>query len=144
MLPFDNKSEFQIVIDMPEGTPLKNVPGRSGPGRTCEDAPPRQTDYSSTFGTSAPFNSMVSFRHYYLRSGGHEADIQVNLKPKSKTQSAEPRNSQEDTSRIEAIASEISRGSRQNSGNTTGPPVLRHWSRKYTVLITSSSDRDCE
>jgi multidrug efflux pump subunit AcrB len=79
MLPFDNKDEFQIVIDMPEGTPLEQT------SRVVRDFEqylrriPEVTNIISYTGTSSPmdFNGMV--RHYYLRQGGNVADIRVNL-----------------------------------------------------------------
>ena len=79
MLPFDNKDEFQIVIDMPEGTPLEQT------SRVVQDFErylrqvPEVTNLISYTGTASPmdFNGMV--RHYYLRQGGNVADIRVNL-----------------------------------------------------------------
>jgi multidrug efflux pump subunit AcrB len=84
MLPFDNKNEFQIVIDMPEGTPLE---GTDRVVRSFEDylrQVPEVTNYVSYVGTPSPmdFNGMV--RHYYLRQGGHMADIRVNLAAKER------------------------------------------------------------
>ncbi len=79
LLPFDNKDEFEIILDMPEGTPLEST----------ERVAQEFEDYLREFpvvksvvkyvGTSSPmdFNSMV--RHYYLRSGGRTADLQVIL-----------------------------------------------------------------
>jgi len=86
MLPFDNKNEFQIVIDMPEGTPLEAT---DLVVRRFEDAlrSVPEVDNVLTFtGTASPmdFNGMV--RHYYLRQGGHLADIRVNLADKSRRQ----------------------------------------------------------
>jgi multidrug efflux pump subunit AcrB len=86
MLPFDNKDEFQIVIDMPEGTTLEQT------SRVVQDFEHylRQvsevTNFISYTGTASPmdFNSMV--RHYYLRRGGHVADIRVNLAGKQQRQ----------------------------------------------------------
>lgn len=84
MLPFDNKNEFQIVIDMPEGTPLEatdRVVRRFE--ETLRSVP--EVDNVLTFtGTASPmdFNGMV--RHYFLRQGGHLADIRVNLADKSR------------------------------------------------------------
>ena len=84
MLPFDNKNEFQIVIDMPEGTPLEQT------ARVVQDFEeylrqvPEVTNLISYTGTASPmdFNGMV--RHYYLRKGGNVADIRVNLAGKMK------------------------------------------------------------
>ena len=79
MLPFDNKDEFQIVVDMPEGTTLEQT------SRVVRDFEqylarvPEVTNFISHMGTASPmdFNGMV--RHYYLRQGGNLADIRVNL-----------------------------------------------------------------
>jgi multidrug efflux pump subunit AcrB len=84
MLPFDNKNEFQIVVDMPEGTTLETTDRvvRNFEGYLREI--PEVTHFISTVGTSSPmdFNGMV--RHYYLRQGGSVADIRVNLADKLK------------------------------------------------------------
>ncbi len=79
MLPFDNKSEFQVVVDMPVGTPLEQttrVLGALGRylGRVAE-----VTDYQSYAGTSAPINFNGLVRQYYLRRAPNLGDIQVNL-----------------------------------------------------------------
>jgi multidrug efflux pump subunit AcrB len=82
MLPYDNKSEMQVVVDMPEGTTLEatNAVARelAGVVRTV----PEVTDVETYVGTSAPFNFNGLVRHYYLRSGPLVADLQVNLVPK--------------------------------------------------------------
>ncbi|MFQ5735663.1 MAG: efflux RND transporter permease subunit [Thermodesulfobacteriota bacterium] len=79
MLPFDNKSEMQIIIDTPEGTTLETtalLARRLGEYlRTVDEV----TDFQSYIGTSGPFNFNGLVRHYYLRSGSNVADIQVNL-----------------------------------------------------------------
>jgi multidrug efflux pump subunit AcrB len=84
ILPFDNKNELQIVIDMDEGTPLEAT---DGVVRHFEDylrQVPEVTHFVSFVGTSSPmdFNGMV--RHYYLREGGQLADIRVNLADKAR------------------------------------------------------------
>jgi multidrug efflux pump subunit AcrB len=79
MLPFDNKSEFQVVVDMPEGTALEET-GRVLDGLAAEIARlPEVTDYQLYAGTSAPINFNGLVRQYYLRSGPELGDIQVNL-----------------------------------------------------------------
>jgi multidrug efflux pump subunit AcrB len=79
MLPFDNKNEFQIVVNMPEGTTLETTDGVLRDFEAYLRTVPEATDFVSYAGTSSPmdFNGMV--RHYYLRRGGHVADIRVNL-----------------------------------------------------------------
>lgn len=82
MLPFDNKSELQVVIDMPEGTTLEST---SRVAREMADelaALPEVTDLQIYAGLAAPINFNGLVRHYDLRSGSHVADLQVNLLPK--------------------------------------------------------------
>ena len=82
LLPFDNKNEFQIVIDMPEGTPLEKTDRVVQAFEDYLQTVPEVTSILSFTGESSPmdFNGMV--RHYYLRKGGHVADIRVNLLPR--------------------------------------------------------------
>ncbi|MEJ1354890.1 MAG: efflux RND transporter permease subunit [Candidatus Sedimenticola sp. (ex Thyasira tokunagai)] len=83
MLPFDNKSEFQVVLDMPEGTSLEQTTRVLNEIGGHLGSVPEVTDYQVYSGTSAPisFNGLV--RQYYLRKGAHLGDIQVNLVDKS-------------------------------------------------------------
>ncbi|MBT8304734.1 MAG: efflux RND transporter permease subunit [Bacteroidia bacterium] len=82
MLPFDNKNEFQVVIDMPEGTTLEKTSVVSKEIAQYLSSSPEVMNYQSYVGTSAPitFNGLV--RHYDLRGGSNMADIQVNLTDK--------------------------------------------------------------
>ena len=79
MLPFDNKNEFQVVVDMPEGTTLESTASATAELAAYLRGVPEVTDVTTFVGTSSPmdFNGMV--RHYYLRSGANVADIRVNL-----------------------------------------------------------------
>ena len=79
MLPFDNKNEFQIVIDMPEGTTLERTALVTKEISQYLSTQPEVVNYQNYIGTSAPitFNGLV--RHYDLRGGSNMADIQVNL-----------------------------------------------------------------
>ena len=79
MLPFDNKNEFQVVIDMPEGTTLERTAAVAKELGLYVGSQDMVTDYQTYVGTSAPisFNGLV--RHYDYRSGNNVADIQVNL-----------------------------------------------------------------
>lgn len=79
MLPFDNKSEFQVIIDMPEGTSLEKTAEVAGELGAILARQPEVTDYELYVGTAAPFNFNGLVRHYYLREGPNVADIQVNL-----------------------------------------------------------------
>ena len=81
MLPFDNKSELQVVINMPDGTPLEQT-ARVTQALGAELA--RQPDvlnYQEYAGTSGPYNFNGLVRHYYMRHMPNQADIQVNLLP---------------------------------------------------------------
>jgi multidrug efflux pump subunit AcrB len=82
MLPFDNKNEFQVVIDMPEGTTLERTAVVAKEIGQYLAQRPEVVNYQSYVGTSAPitFNGLV--RHYDLRGGSNMADIQVNLTDK--------------------------------------------------------------
>ena len=82
MLPFDNKNEFQVVIDMPEGTTLERTSVVAKEISQYLSQQPEIIDYQSYVGASAPitFNGLV--RHYDLRGGSYMADIQVNLTDK--------------------------------------------------------------
>ena len=79
MLPFDNKSEFQVIVDMPAGTPVERTAAvlqeLGGYLRTV----PEVTDYQAYAGTAAPINFNGLVRQYYLRAGGEVGDLQVNL-----------------------------------------------------------------
>ncbi|MDE2429224.1 MAG: efflux RND transporter permease subunit, partial [Burkholderiales bacterium] len=79
MLPFDNKSEFQVIVDMPAGTPLEKTAAVLHELGAYLATVPEVTDYQAYAGTAAPINFNGLVRQYYLRSGGEVGDIQVNL-----------------------------------------------------------------
>ncbi|MDJ0904822.1 MAG: efflux RND transporter permease subunit [Woeseiaceae bacterium] len=79
MLPFDNKSEFQVVVDMPEGTAIEETARVLDDLAAVIETVPEVTDYQVYAGTAAPINFNGLVRQYYLRSGGNVGDIQVNL-----------------------------------------------------------------
>jgi multidrug efflux pump subunit AcrB len=81
MLPFDNKSELQVVINMPDGTPLEQT---ARVAQALGEELARQPDvlnYQVYAGTSGPYNFNGLVRHYYMRRQPNQADIQVNLLP---------------------------------------------------------------
>src|SRR5260370_14839628 len=83
MLPFDNKSEFQVIVDMPNGATLEET-ARVTQLLAEETQKQREVVNVQTYvGTSSPYNFNGLVRHYYLRRGPNVADIQVNLLPKS-------------------------------------------------------------
>ena len=123
MLPFDNKNEFQVVIDMPEGTTLERTAAVTKEVAQYLSTIPEVTNYQNYIGTSAPitFNGLV--RHYDIRGGSNMADIQVNLLPKGERdlQSHDV---------AKKVRSEIQKISKKYNGNIKlvevppGPPVL--------------------
>ncbi|HMB54820.1 MAG TPA: efflux RND transporter permease subunit, partial [Thermoanaerobaculia bacterium] len=82
MLPFDDKSEVQVIVDMPEGTSLERTAGVARDLAEAARRLPEVTDVEIYAGTSGPFNFNGLVRHYFLRRGPEVADLQVNLRPK--------------------------------------------------------------
>jgi hypothetical protein len=82
MLPFDNKSEFQVVVDMPVGTPLEQTAAVLRDLGSYLATVPEVTDYQAYTGMAAPINFNGLVRQYYLRAGSELGDIQVNLTDK--------------------------------------------------------------
>ncbi|MEQ8928034.1 MAG: efflux RND transporter permease subunit [Fulvivirga sp.] len=123
MLPFDNKNEFQVVIDMPEGTTLERTAAvASEIGQYLANVP-EVVDYQTYAGTSAPitFNGLV--RHYDLRGGSNMADIQVNLLPKEDRSE----DSHQIATRVRPAVQEIAKRYHANVKIVEvppGPPVL--------------------
>jgi len=123
MLPFDNKSEFQVVLDMPEGTSLEQTARVLTEMGDRVAQLPEVTDYQVYAGTAAPisFNGLV--RQYYLREGGHVGDIQVNLVDKADRDRKSHEIAQAVREPVHAIA-------RRYGGNAKivevppGPPVM--------------------
>ncbi|HED36269.1 MAG TPA: efflux RND transporter permease subunit [Gammaproteobacteria bacterium] len=83
MLPFDNKSEFQVIVDMPEGTTVEQTSRVLSALGQYISSVPEVTDYQIYAGTAAPINFNGLVRQYYLRQQANEGDIQVNLLDKS-------------------------------------------------------------
>ena len=79
MLPLDNKSEFQVIVDMPAGTPVEKTAAVLHELGGYLSRVPEVTDYQAYAGTAAPINFNGLVRQYYLRAGGEVGDIQVNL-----------------------------------------------------------------
>ncbi len=124
MLPFDNKSEFQVVIDMPEGSTLEDTAALTQEIGTAVGRMPEVTDYEMYIGTASPYNFNGLVRHYFLRRGPDKADIQVNLVPKGKRKAQ----SHEIAKRVRPNLEEIA--ARYNARIKVaevppGPPVLQ-------------------
>ncbi|HEY6939878.1 efflux RND transporter permease subunit [Dokdonella sp.] len=79
MLPFDNKSEVQVVVDMPEGSSLERTDALLKELAAEVDTIPEVLDYQGYAGTAAPINFNGLVRQYYLRSGSNVGDLQVDL-----------------------------------------------------------------
>ncbi len=79
MLPFDNKSEFQVILTMPEGSSLERTARVAQEMADAIRTEPEVTNYQIYVGTAAPFNFNGLVRHYYMRRGANVADLQINL-----------------------------------------------------------------
>ncbi|MBK5930819.1 efflux RND transporter permease subunit [Halochromatium salexigens] len=79
MLPFDNKSELQVVLDMPEGSSLEQTARVLGELGHYLETQPEVADYQAYAGTASPMNFNGLVRQYYLRDQAHQGDLQVNL-----------------------------------------------------------------
>ncbi|MFN8610608.1 MAG: efflux RND transporter permease subunit [Vulcanimicrobiota bacterium] len=124
MLPFDNKSEFQILVDMPEGTPLeKTMQVLRRLSRPLADVP-EVTGFEMYAGTSAPFNFNGLVRHYFMRSGPHLGDLQVNLLPKEERARQSHAIAKELRSKLQPLAQELG-AVVQVAEIPPGPPVLQ-------------------
>ncbi len=82
MLPFDNKSEFQVIVDLPEGTTLETSALLGSEIATYLRGVPEVSSTEVYAGTAAPFNFNGLVRHYFMRRGPNVVDVQVNLLPK--------------------------------------------------------------
>ena len=123
MLPFDNKSEFQVVLDMPVGTPLEDTTRVLREIGDHLSAVEEVSDWQAYAGAASPINFNGLVRQYYLRSEPEQGDIQVNLVDKSERK----RKSHEIAVSVRDAIEEIGRA---NGGNAKvvevppGPPVL--------------------
>jgi multidrug efflux pump subunit AcrB len=123
MLPFDNKSEFQVIVDMPAGTTLEGT-ARVTQMLAEETGKQREVVNVETYvGTASPYNFNGLVRHYYLRRGPNVADIQVNLLPKDARSLQSHEIAKQVRQRIEPIAERY--GARIKVAEVPpGPPVL--------------------
>jgi multidrug efflux pump subunit AcrB len=123
MLPFDNKSEFQVIVDMPTGTTLEET-ARVTQLLAEETQKQREVVNVQTYvGTASPYNFNGLVRHYYLRRGPNVADIQVNLLPKSERDLQSHEIAKQVRQRIQTVAERY--GARIKVAEVPpGPPVL--------------------
>jgi len=124
MLPFDNKSEFQVVVDMPEGTPLETTAKVTSALARAALQELEVVNVQTYVGTSSPYNFNGLVRHYFMRQNPNQADLQVNLTDKAE-RSAQ---SHEVARRVRDVLTPLAReaGARiQVAEVPPGPPVLQ-------------------
>jgi multidrug efflux pump subunit AcrB len=124
MLPFDNKSEFQIILNMPEGSALELTAQAAREIAAAIRVEPEVTDYQVYTGVAAPFNFNGLVRHYFMRRGPHIADVQVNLVAKSERKAQSHDIAKRVRPRVAQIAAKY--GARVAVAEVPpGPPVLQ-------------------
>ena len=124
MLPFDNKSEFQVIVDMPEGTTLEQTTAVTQRIGQYIGSVPDVENYQIYAGSASPYNFNGLVRHYFLRSGANVADIQVNLAPKGNRAAQSHEIAKSMRPRIQEIASKYGANVKV-SEVPPGPPVLQ-------------------
>ena len=124
MLPFDNKSEFQLVLDMPEGSSLEQTQRTLIEVGQALAKVPEVRDYQIYAGTAAPINFNGLVRHYFERSGANVGDIQVNLVDKHHRE----RSSHQIAQALRAPLQEIARAHGGNLKVVEVPPGPPVWS----------------
>ena len=123
MLPFDNKSELQVIVDMPEGTTLEQTDRVTQALADAIRLEPEVTSYQTYVGTAGPYNFNGLVRHYYLRQGSNVADIQVNLLDKSERHAQSHAIAKRIRQRVAPLATRF--GARIKVAEVPpGPPVL--------------------
>jgi len=123
MLPFDNKSEFQVILDMPESVTLEQTANAAMEMADYLKTVNEVTDCEVYVGTASLFNFNGLVRHYYLRQGPNVADIQVNLAPKGLRKDQSHAIAKRVRPRLKAIADRY--GARVKIAEVPpGPPVL--------------------
>ena len=123
MLPFDNKSEFQVILDMPDHATLENTAAAAFEMGDYLATVNEVVDYQIHVGTSGPFNFNGLVRHYYLRQSPNLADIQVNLASKGRRKEQSHDIAKRVRPSLQAIAER--HGARVKVAEVPpGPPVL--------------------
>jgi multidrug efflux pump subunit AcrB len=124
MLPFDNKSEFQIILNMPEGSALERTAQAAREIAAALRTEPEVTDYQIYAGVASPFNFNGLVRHYFMRRGANVADIQVNLLGKGERKAQSHDIAKRIRPRVAEIAARF--GARVAVAEVPpGPPVLQ-------------------
>ncbi len=124
MLPFDNKSEFQIILNMPEGSSLELTAQAAREIASTVRTEPEVTDYEIYAGVASPFNFNGLVRHYFMRRGASVADLQINLVPKNERKAQSHDIAKRVRPRVAEIAAKF--GARVAVAEVPpGPPVLQ-------------------
>jgi multidrug efflux pump subunit AcrB len=124
MLPFDNKSEFQIILNMPEGSALEDTAQCAREIAAAVRVEPEVTDYEIYAGISSPFNFNGLVRHYFMRRGANIADVQINLVSKGERKAQSHDIAKRIRPRVTEIAGRY--GARVAVAEVPpGPPVLQ-------------------
>ena len=124
MLPFDNKSEFQIILNMPEGSTLEQTARVAREMAAAIRVEPEVRDYQVYAGTASPFNFNGLVRHYFMRRGANVADVQVNLLAKHERSAQSHDIAKRIRPRVTAIAEKYG-GAVAVAEVPPGPPVLQ-------------------
>jgi multidrug efflux pump subunit AcrB len=124
MLPFDNKSEFQVILNMPEGATLEETAHVARELAAAVRTEPEVRDYQVYAGTAAPFNFNGLVRHYFQRRGANVADLQVNLLPKDERKAQSHEIAVRVRPRLTAIAAKYG-ADLAVAEVPPGPPVLQ-------------------
>ncbi|ANO50532.1 efflux RND transporter permease subunit [Woeseia oceani] len=154
MLPFDNKSELQLVVDMPEGTTIETTARVLDELGSIVETLPEVIDYQAYAGTSAPINFNGLVRQYYLREGNNVGDLQINLVDKHDRDRASHDIARDLRERIRGIGAELGALTKVVEV-PPGPPVLapivaelygpdysqqRDLGRRLTTLFAATDD----
>jgi len=123
MLPFDNKNEFQIVVDFPEGTTVETTHRALSEMASALTALPEVTGTEVYAGAAAPYNFNGLVRHYFLRSAPHQGDVQVSLLPRKQRRRSSHAIAREARPLVDAVAKRYD--ARVKVAEVPpGPPVL--------------------
>ena len=123
MLPFDNKSEFQVLVDMPAGTPVEKTAAVLRALGAHLATVPEVDNYQAYAGTAAPINFNGLVRQYDLRAGGDVGDLQVNLVDKAHRQEQSHRIAMRERPALQAIGQRFGANVKVVEV-PPGPPVL--------------------
>jgi multidrug efflux pump subunit AcrB len=124
MLPFDNKSEFQVMIDLPEGTALEHSARVASALAAAVATDPDVVHVQSYVGTSSPYNFNGLVRHYFLRRAPHLADLQVNLTAKGERSAQSHEIARRVRTQLAPLAQQFD-ATIQVAEVPPGPPVLQ-------------------